>query len=228
MSSINIPDTILDRALEENNNQRCPCVLVLDGSGSMGGPPVDQLNAGLQLLEQELKKDSTASQRVQLMVIRLGDNNMISILRDWTDAMEFTAPHVIANGVTPLGEAVRFAIEKLEEQKERYRKHAIKYYRPWLFIMTDGVPTDQDWQSAASACRAGEVENKWIVWAVGVGDQADLNVLSQFSSAPPAKLDGLKFQELFRWLSNSLRDTSHRELDARLQIAAPNDWMARG
>jgi hypothetical protein len=60
MNSINIPDTILDRALEENNNQRWPCVLVLDGSLSMSDDPVNQLNRGLQTLEQELKKDSTA------------------------------------------------------------------------------------------------------------------------------------------------------------------------
>ena len=64
-------DTIDDIALQDNTSQRLPCVLVLDGSGSMEGNPISELNQGLKTLEEELKKDDTASQRVQLLVIRL-------------------------------------------------------------------------------------------------------------------------------------------------------------
>ena len=40
----------------DNANERTPCVLVLDCSGSMRGEPIKQLNAGLKALEKELKK----------------------------------------------------------------------------------------------------------------------------------------------------------------------------
>ena len=102
MNDINIPDI----ALTENTSQRLPCALVLDGSGSMAGAPIDELNAGLRLLEQELKNDDVASQRVQLLVIRFGDNNEVTVLSDWKDAMDFQAPQIHADGVSPLGAAV--------------------------------------------------------------------------------------------------------------------------
>ena len=81
-------DTIDDIALQDNTSQRLPCVLVLDGSCSMEGNPISELNQGLKTLEEELKKDDTASQRVQLLVIRLGDDDKATILTDWTDAID--------------------------------------------------------------------------------------------------------------------------------------------
>ena len=113
-------DFIPDVVLADNTSQRLPCVLVLDGSGSMGGEPINELNKGLKLLEQELKNDDTAAQRVQLMVIRLGDDNAVQTLTNWTDALDFSAPVVNANGTTPLGVAMETALEAIEEQKENY------------------------------------------------------------------------------------------------------------
>ena len=40
----------------DNANERTPCVLVLDCSGSMRGEPIKQLNVGLKALEKELKE----------------------------------------------------------------------------------------------------------------------------------------------------------------------------
>ena len=54
----------------ENANERTPCILVLDCSGSMRGEPIKQLNSGLEALEKELKEDIDASSRVQLLVIK--------------------------------------------------------------------------------------------------------------------------------------------------------------
>ena len=54
----------------DNANERTPCVLVLDCSGSMRGEPIKQLNAGLKALENELKDDIDASSRVQLLIIK--------------------------------------------------------------------------------------------------------------------------------------------------------------
>ena len=146
-------DTIDDIALQDNPSQRLPCVLVLDGSGSMEGNPISELNQGLKTLEEELKKDDTASQRVQLLVIRLGDDDKATILTDWTDAIDFKAPTVEAYGRTPLGKAMELALEKIEEQKVNYKANQIPYNRPWIFLITDGTPTDEGiWQNTASDC----------------------------------------------------------------------------
>ena len=66
-----------------------------------GGKSISELNQGLKTLEEELKKDDTASQRVQLLVIRLGDDDKATILTDWTDAIDFKAPSLEAYGRTP-------------------------------------------------------------------------------------------------------------------------------
>ena len=46
---------------KDNNSQRTPCVLVLDGSQSMEGQPVDELNRGLNVLEPQALSSSVAA-----------------------------------------------------------------------------------------------------------------------------------------------------------------------
>ncbi len=223
MAGISVPD----EALIENNSQRLPCVLVIDGSGSMAGPPIDELNAGLKLLEQELKKDDVASQRVQLLVIRFGDDTGESgpeILSDWKDAIDFQAPVIHASGVTPMGEAVTLALAKIEEQKGRYRAHGTAYNRPWLFLLTDGEPTDSDWEQAAAASRQAEQDGKVVFFGIAIGD-ANLDKLAKFSSRKPVRLQGLKFRELFVWLSQSSRTASRAAQDKNVQLPPPSDWV---
>ena len=219
-------DTIIpDVVLTDNTSQRLPCVLVLDGSGSMDGDPVRELNAGLKILEEELKNDDTAAQRVQLLVIRLGDDNDAEVVTDWTDPLDFSAPTVEANGLTPLGKAMLTALDKIEEQKVNYRDHDIPYNRPWIFLVTDGVPTDLDWEDAAADCRQAEDDNKVVIFTIGT-EGADFEALKKFSNRSPVRLDGLKFRELFVWLSRSASSGSKASQDTVVQLEAPDDWGA--
>ena len=50
--------SILEDAVEfaENPEPRCPCILLLDTSGSMKGEPLDALNEGLRTFQQELDR----------------------------------------------------------------------------------------------------------------------------------------------------------------------------
>jgi len=223
MSADFIPDVVLT----DNTSQRLPCVLVLDGSASMtesqaGTNALSELNDGLKVLENELKNDDTAAQRVQLLVIRLGGDDEVEVISDWTDAMDFTAPVLVGNGRTPLGNAMRFALSKLKDQKENYNAHDIPYNRPWIFVITDGAPTDLRWEEAAADCRRAEDNNEVIVFPIGtVG--ADFEALSKFSNRSPVKLDGLKFRELFIWLSRSASSASQATQDTQMQLPAV-DW----
>ena len=175
---------IPDVALHNNTSQRLPCVLILDCSGSMDGEPIDELNVGLRVLEGELKNDDIASQRVQILVIQYGMTDSAEVLVDWTDAMSFTSPHLIANGSSPMGIAVRLALQKLEEQKVRYRTNGIAYNRPWVFLLTDGAPTDTDWESAAHDSRAAERWGKeWIDRSLTPEKKAVLRTLNAMAGA---------------------------------------------
>ncbi len=196
----------------DNANERTPCVLVLDCSGSMRGEPIKQLNIGLKALEKELKEDIDASSRVQLLIIKAFGKDEIEISSDWIDAMNFTAPEMVAGGLTPLGKAMETALRKIEEQKDLYDNCGITSKRPWIFLISDGEPTDYDWESIAKKCCEAQKNKKVIVHTVGT-EGANLDKLGKFSIIPPKRLSGLKFTEFFLWLSRSV---------SCISIAAPN------
>ena len=56
----------------DNPEPRCPCVLLLDTSGSMQGDPIDQLNAGIRAFKTELMADSLALKRVEISIVTFG------------------------------------------------------------------------------------------------------------------------------------------------------------
>ena len=148
-----IEDMIPYVEFADNANERTPCVLVLDCSGSMRGEPIKQLNAGLKALEKELKEDIDASSRVQLLIVKAFGKDEAVVSSDWTDAMNFEAPVMEAGGLTPLGKAMELALKKIEEQKCLYDSCGITSKRPWIFLISDGEPTDYDWEIVAEKGR---------------------------------------------------------------------------
>ncbi|WP_248595632.1 vWA domain-containing protein [Candidatus Accumulibacter phosphatis] len=79
------------------------------------------------------------------------------------DAMDFSAPTLVADGSTPTGAAIRAALKAIQEQKDELKAAGISYKRPILMLMSDGVPSDA-WEDAAEACRAAEAANKVTVF----------------------------------------------------------------
>lgn len=187
----------------DNANERTPCVLVLDCSGSMRGEPIKQLNVGLKALEKELKDDIDASSRVQLLIIKAFGKDETEVSADWIDAMNFAAPEMIAAGLTPLGKAMELALQKIEEQKCLYDSCGITSKRPWIFLISDGEPTDYDWEAIAKKCCLAQQNKKVVIHAVGT-EEANLEKLAKFSLSSPKRLTGLKFTEFFLWLSRSV------------------------
>ena len=207
----------------DNANERTPCVLVLDCSGSMRGEPIKQLNAGLNALEKELKDDIDASSRVQLLIIKAFGKDEVKVTADWTDAMNFTAPTMEAGGLTPLGKAMELALQKIEEQKCLYDNCGITSKRPWIFLISDGEPTDYGWEESAEICRYAQKNKKRVIHAIGT-QGANLEKLAKFSLLPPKRLTGLKFTEFFLWLSRSVSCISKAAPNANHYLDDINDW----
>ncbi len=123
-------------------------------------------------------------------------------------ADQFQPPVLDADGGTPMGEAIQRALALLRDRKEIYKQNGLDYFRPWIFVITDGKPTDK-WEAAAEQIRQEEQRKGVQFYGVGV-EGADLKVLSRFSDArPPLKLKGLMFADLFTWLSKSLAAIAH-------------------
>jgi uncharacterized protein YegL len=195
--------------LVNNPEHRCPSILLLDISGSMQGEPIRQLQEGVTVYRDCLLSDDLAQKRVEVAIVTFGGN--VEVIQSFATALSFTAPTLTARGNTPMGEAVVTALRLLEDRKLQYRTAAIQYYRPWVFLVTDGGPTDANstyWSDAKEQIKQGEAGKRFSFFCVGV-EGADMERLNELNPArPPLKLTGLEFKQMFQWLSSSQQSVS--------------------
>ena len=238
----------------DNPEPRCACLMLLDTSGSMGTieggdyqdlgytytqdgqtfraasgghTRIGELNGGLQVYKSSLAEDPLAAKRVEVSVITFGGR--VETVCDFTTVDNFVPPVLRADGGTPMGAAISAALDALEQRKLSYKANRINYYRPWVFLLTDGEPTD-DWSAAAERIRRLESQRAIAFFPIGVGS-ANMELLAQLSETRPKKLSGLKFRELFQWLSRSQLAVSRSRPGGetgsdRVALPATTGWEA--
>ncbi len=203
----------------DNPEPRCPCVLLLDTSGSMYGEPVKQLNEGVKVFKQELLQDPLATKRVEVAMITFGP---VTIESDFRTVPNFHPRELDTTGNTPMGAAILAGINLVNNRKKEFKSNGISYYKPWIILITDGAPTD-DWELAAAKVREGEANKSFAFFAIGV-EGANMNILSQISARTPLKLKGLMFKEFFMWLSASMKMVSSKNPGSAINLLPPSGW----
>lgn len=215
--------------LINNPLPRCATILALDVSGSMNGDPIKQLKAGALKFIRTVKEDDIASASLELAIVLFGGDNA-KLLVPFTNLSDDNVnwheiiSNIDADGSTPMGEAVELSLNLLEKRKEEYKNNGVSYYQPWFVMITDGEPTDSEWEKAARRLYNAEQNKRVFPMVVGTKD-ADFYNLEKFVSEP-IQLEGLKFQEFFSWLSASMSRVSTSVVGEEVTLPPKTGWQA--
>ncbi len=210
----------------QNFDQKCLVVLVLDVSGSMNyNNRISELNKGLKEFYDDISDDETTRKRVEIALITF--NHIVKTIQEPALVESFTMPTLSATGSTAMVNAVNDAIDLVESRKKWYKETGQTYYRPWIILMTDGEPDeDQNVDALASRIQKETEEKHFAFLPIGVED-ANMEILNQIKGQMDAmKLQGTKFSSFFRWLSASMGTIVEAKGGDNVDISqGVSDWM---
>jgi uncharacterized protein YegL len=158
-----------------------PCMIVLDCSASMAARIAD-LNGALARFIYEMQLDHIMRSRVALMIVGFGTDVRV-VVPPTSVRNVHMIPRLTAGGPSPLGHAVELAVDTLDDLRRYVRSRDMQNYRPIMFVFSDGSPTD-DWRRGAERVRALARSGGLSVVCVGVGEDADFEVLRAMSPEP--------------------------------------------
>ncbi|HSV76148.1 MAG TPA: VWA domain-containing protein [Bacteroidales bacterium] len=203
-----------------NAEMKCPVVLVLDRSSSMQGAPINELNRGLKIFQTQIQNDEVAAARLEVAIVTFASD--VTVVRDFALFEQTGIETITADGDTDIAGGVQEAMQLIEARKAWYKGQGLQYYRPYIIIMTDGLPTSsqKDLEKMRSDISKGVSEKKFNVWAFGV-EKADMKFLRSIvpGEFPPQKLKGTNFSEFFRWLSSSFSTITASRPDNKVDIS---------
>ena len=159
-------------------SRRLPIYLLLDVSGSMCGAPIEAVNNGLKDLEAALKSDPHALESAYVSIIAFeSDARQIMPL---TEAGQFRAPILDASGGTSLGKALSYLGQCLDREVHPKSATHPGDWKPLIFLMTDGEPTD-DWQGPSLDFKRRKAYRPANLIAIGCGPHVNTSTLRQLT-----------------------------------------------
>lgn len=199
--------------------RRLPVYLLLDVSGSMSGEPIEAVKTGVQTLVSTLRQDPYALETAFLSVITF--DTSARQVAPLTELANFQTPSISASGTTALGEALGLLAERVEVEVAKTTAEVKGDWKPLIFIMTDGVPTD-DWQRGVE--RLKKVRTGIIV-ACAAGQGADTSVLKQITEVVVQldTADSSTIKAFFKWVSASVSTGSQKVDQGQKEVTGLGD-----
>lgn len=180
--------------------RRLPVYLLLDTSYSMLGEPIEAVKNGLQVLVSTIRQDPQALETVHLSIITF--DSSAKQLCPLTELASFQLPNLTANGSTAMGEALELLSQTIGNEIIITTPERKGDWRPLIFIMTDGEPTD-NWQKGVEALKKIKTG---IIVACAAGPNANNNILKQIAEVVVQldTADSATIKAFFKWVSCSI------------------------
>lgn len=209
--------------------RRLPVYLILDCSASMSGPPIEAVKEGLKMLIRDLCREPWSLGTVWLSVITF--SSVADQIIPLTEISKVQEPELSASGQTSLGLALKKLGQCMDvELRKRTAEHRGDY-RPVVYLLTDGRPTDSGWEAAAQEIRERRVDS---FVACAAGADADEAMLQRITSSVVRLKDASpeSLRAFIRWVSQSVQVKS-RSVGVTQSVAEPpleGDavWAAQG
>lgn len=172
-----------------------PIYILLDTSGSMHGEAIMALQNGLQVIIAAFRRSLSTFQKVNFSLITFGDK--AELLTPLTDIEDFVMPQLNCSGCTALGDAFTLAATEVAQHQLDNEKVRIETWKPIIFVITDGEPTDEYAQgllllrnqniSSVVVCLANQEAKVTDPWLADISenivtlDTADSTVLMSYA-----------------------------------------------
>lgn len=194
--------------------RRLPVYLLLDTSGSMNGAPLEAVKSGVQVMLNSLRQNPQAIETAWLSIITF--DSVAKQLVPLTDLSSFQLPGLTASGTTVFGQALRLVASCIDREVAVTTTEQKGDWKPLVFIMTDGVPTD-DWNAGLIEFQKRKTA---FTVACAAGKGADSAVLKQVTPNV-VRLDNMDTQSIgrfFTWVSASIGVSSTRIEDTGKEV----------
>lgn len=199
--------------------RRLPVYLLLDTSGSMSGEPIEAVKNGVQVMISSLRQNPQAIETAFISVITF--DSVAQQVIPLTDVASFQMVDLKATGVTALGDALKLVANKIDLEVARTTSEQKGDWKPLVFIMTDGIPTD-DWQSGLV-----EFKKRKIGFSVAcaAGSGADTKVLQQITEYVVSldTADSQSIGKFFQWVTASISVSSTKVEDSGSDVNGIKD-----
>jgi uncharacterized protein YegL len=199
--------------------RRLPVYLLLDTSGSMSGEPIEAVKNGVQVMISSLRQNPQAIETAFISVITF--DSVAQQIIPLTDLASFQMVDIKATGVTAFGDALKLVSNKIDNEVAKTTLEQKGDWKPLVFIMTDGIPTD-DWQSGLNEFKQRKTA---FTVACAAGSGADTSILKQITENVVSldTADSASIGKFFQWVTASIGVSSTKVEDSGKDVSGINE-----